>query len=58
MHDARITSDPKCEVACDTSVKDNMVTVTGETTVVGNIGHETAVRGIVKNTGLDVFIDD
>ena len=35
-----------------------MVTATGETTVVGNIGQETAVCGVVKNLGFDLLLND
>jgi len=56
--DACLTSDPKCKVACETCVKDNMVMVAGEITVAGKIDYETVVRGVVKNIGFDSFIDD
>ena len=56
--DACLTSDPKCKVACETCVKDNMVMVAGEITVAGKIDYETVVRGVVKNIGFDSFVDD
>jgi len=56
--DACLTCDPKCKVACETCVKDNMVMVAGEITVAGKIDYETVVRGVVKNIGFDSFIDD
>jgi len=56
--DACLTCDPKCKVACETCVKDNMVMVAGEITVAGKIDYETVVRGVVKNIGFDSFTDD
>jgi len=56
--DACLTCDPKCKVACETCVKDNMVMVAGEITVAGKIDYDTVVRGVVKNIGFDSFIDD
>ena len=56
--DACLSSDPKCKVACETCVKDNMVMVAGEITVDGKIDYETVVRGVVKNIGFDSFVDD
>ena len=35
--DACLTCDPKCKVACETCVKDNMVMVAGEITVAGKL---------------------
>merc|ERR1712012_1497619 len=56
--DACLICDPKCKVACETCVKDNMVMVAGEITVAGKIDYETVVRGVVKNIGFDSFTDD
>merc|ERR1712136_250203 len=56
--DACLICDPKCKVACETCVKDNMVMVAGEITVAGKIDYETVVRGMGKNIGFDSFIDD
>jgi len=56
--DACLTCDPKCKVACETCVKDNMVMVAGEITVAGKIDYDTVVRGVVKNIGFDSFVDD
>ena len=56
--DACLTCDAKCKVACETCVKDNTFTVTGEITVAGKTNHETIVRGIVPNIGFESLIDD
>ena len=56
--DACLTCDAKCKVACETCVKDNMSTVTGEVTVAGKTNHETIVRGVVPNIGFESLIDD
>ena len=48
--DACLTCDAKCKVACETCVKDNMFTVTGEITVAGKTNHETIVRGVNKQS--------
>ena len=56
--DACFTCDAKCKVACETCVKDNMFTVTGEITVAGKTNHETIVRGVVPNIGFESLIDD
>ena len=56
--DAYLTCDTKCKVANETCVKDNMFMITGEITVAGKLHHETDVRGIVRNFGIDSFIDD
>ena len=41
MPDPCFTLVPKCKVACETCVKDNMVTVAGDFTDAGKIKHET-----------------
>ena len=56
--DACLTCDAKCKVACETYVKDNMFTVTGEITVAGKTKHETIVRGVMPNIGFESLIDD
>ena len=56
--DACFTCDATCKVACETCVKDNMFTVTGEITVAGKTNHETIVRGVVPNIGFESLIDD
>ena len=56
--DACLTCDAKCKVTCETCVKDNMFTVTGEITVAGKTNHETIVRGVVPNIGFESLIDD
>ena len=53
-----ITCDAKCKVACETCVKDNMFMVAGEITIAGKCHHETVVRNVVPNIGLDSFMDD
>ena len=55
--DACLTCDTQCKVANETCVKDNMFMITGEITVAGKIHHETDVRGIVRNIGIDSFIE-
>ena len=56
--DACLTCDTKYKVASETCVKDNMFMVSGEITVAGKLRHETDVRGIARNIGIDSFIDD
>ena len=56
--DACLSCDTKCKVANETCVKDNMFMITGEFTVAGKLHRETDVRGIVRNIGIDSFIDD
>ena len=56
--DACLTCDTRCKVACDTCMKDNMFKVASEITVVGKLLHETAMRDITQNIGIDSFIDD
>ena len=46
------------QVACETCVKDNTAMVAREVTVAEKANHETVVRGVVQNIGLDSFIDD
>ena len=58
MIDDYLSCDTKCKVACEACVKDNMFTDTGEITVAGKTNHETIVRGIARNIGIDSFIDD
>ena len=55
--DACLTRDTKCKIACETCVKDNMFMVPGEITVAGKFHHETVVQSVVRNIGLDSFID-
>merc|ERR1719458_617324 len=56
--DACLTADPKCKVACETCVKDNMVMLAGEITVGGKVEYEKVVRGVVEKIGFDSFVDD
>ena len=56
--DACLTCDTGCKVACETCVKDNMFMVAGEISVAGKCHHETVVRGVAQNIGIDSFIDD
>ena len=56
--DACLTFDTKYKVTCDTCAKNNMVKAAGEITVAGKCQHETVVRNVVPNIGLDSFMDD
>ena len=56
--DACLTCDTKYKVSCDTCAKNNMVKAAGEITVAGKCHHETVVRNVVPNIGLDSFMDD
>ena len=56
--DACLTCDTRCKVACETCVKDNMFMVAGEISVAGKCHHETVVRGVARDVGIDSFIDD
>ena len=42
----------------DSRSHDNMFMVAGGITVVGKLVHETVVRGVAQNIGIDSFIDD
>ena len=54
---AKVSGDLE-QVACETCVKDNTAMVAREITVAEKANHETVVRGVVQNIGLDSFIDD
>ena len=54
---AKVNADLE-QVACETCVKDNTAMVEREVTVAEKANHETVVRGVVQNIGLDSFIDD
>ena len=56
--DACLTCDTRCKVARDTCMKDNMFMVAGEITVVVKLLHETVLRGVAQNIGIDSIIDD
>ena len=56
--DACLTCNTRCNVACETCMKDNMIMVAGEITVDGKLHHETVVRGVAQDIGIDSFIDD
>ena len=49
---------PNYKVACDACAKNNMVKATGEVPVARKCHHETVVRNVVPNIGLDSFMDD
>ena len=47
-----------CKITCETSVNNNTILVASETTIAGQIDHETVVQDVEKNTGLDSSVDD
>jgi len=56
--DTCLTFDPKSEVACETTTKDNMVMVAGEIMTQARIDYEEVVRGVVGKIRFDSYVDD